>query len=655
MIRVINGVKQLCTLLALYMLSGVFSSLYAAESRSLLLNADQKSIQVAPAIDYVLDAADEFELTDILGMSFTPLEGNNIDFGFTTDKIWLRFSVTNDSNEPLEKVLRTSARFMRPLEIFLLREDSPAERLLFNDETQRFGERPLPELRFLAVHFELQPSETATFYVRFGAGGQATMNLDISSREIALTEQFNASLGITVFAGILITLILVNFFHYLALREPAYLVYVFYESFNVLYISHMEGFTWQYLWPNLPQWNDDATPIIAAGGLIIGNSFAMVFLNSKKYTPFLHKVFLGLVTIAAVILVITLLAGNRIGNQLAAPMLPISLVLCVIAAAIAAKKGHYLARYFMVAWAMFAVTAAIWSGTILGFFDASYNILTVYKITLAAQALILSMGLANQVRRINEQYVSTQGELIESLQGRLEDAKERMKLERENETTMLQLLQKSKQLATTSHDINQPIQSLRLALKALSLKSNEKDSTLQLEKTLDHMESLLGGALDEASLDLKNTGEKSSIQSLVAGNLVSDVVHQFENQARDKNIELKGFDSKAIVVIRELPLKRCLMNLVSNAINNTSRGGVLLGVRRRGNNVLFQVLDTGQGIPESEIDKILEPLNKGIDSSGHGLGLAIIKEICTEYGWTLSIQSRENRGSCFTLTVPIRI
>lgn len=630
----------------------ISQSVVALESVTIDVSVTQDPIDPSSYTAYLLDPTGGLELADVVDSQFKPLESNGINFGFTTDKIWLLFTVHNASNEAIAPILRTSARFMRPLEIFIRRSDGRSEQLLYNDETQAFGERPLPELRFLATNVELGAFEEAEIFIRFGAGGQATMALEIGSREHALAEQFRASIGVTVFAIILLTLILVNFFHFLAVRKLAYLVYVFYEAFNVLYIAHLEGFTFQYLWPNLPAWNDDATPTIAALGLLIGNIFAMVFLETRKYAPFLHKVFLVILAISGVTLVTTLLFGNWIGNQITAPLLPLSLLISVIAAALALKRGHYLARYFVAAWSLFAVVGVIWSGTILGIFTASYNVLTIYKIALATQAIILSMGLADQVRRMNNEYTRTQGELIENLEGRLEDTRERLQLEHENENAMLQLLQKSKQLATTSHDINQPIQSLRLALVALQRKSGP-EVTAHLEKTLDHMESVLGGALDVASDDLKKSTEQSAVKSLVVGSLIGDVVSQFAQQAVQKSLTLRKFDSKAIIVTRELPLKRCLMNLVSNALNNTVVGGVLVGVRRRGNELLFQVIDTGTGIPQKDIDSILEPLHKGIESVGHGLGLAIVSEICSEYNWKFIINSEERSGSCFTVIVPV--
>lgn len=626
-----------------------------ADGDAVLLSIESESVNPVGSVRYFLDAEGNLDVRDALQEEFLLLENNDIDFGFTADKIWLRFGVENTSSESLEKILTTSSRFMRPLEIYLYRDSQNIERLLYNDETHKFGERPLPEFRFLAAEFTLQAFEEATFLIRFGAGGQATMGLEITSREQALTEQFSAAIGIATFVSVLSVLIMVNFFHYLALRKAAYLFYIFYESMNMLYVAHMEGFTWQYLWPNLPALNADATPIISALGILIGNVFALVFLESWKYTPRLHRVLQFFIAISALILVITLLFNNRIGNQITAPMLPLSLLLNTVIAAVAIRRGHYLARYFLVAWGMWAVMAAIWSGNIMGYFSVSFDILTVYKISISIQAIILSMGLADQVRRLNNHYIETQHSLIENLNGRLQDAKERIRLEKENEESGMQLLQKSKQLATASHDINQPIQSLRLTLDALKRVNPGDESAVQLSSTLDHMESVLGSALDEASEDLKKSSKNSAINSLVIGSLIVEIVDQFSPQAQEKNISLQGYESKAVVVTQPMPLKRCLMNLVSNAIKATAEGGVLLGVRRRGSKVEFQVFDTGVGITEDDFGKIMQPLVTGDGAVGHGLGLAIVAETCAEYDWEFSMDSILGCGSRFSVSIPIRI
>ncbi|GAC1399044.1 MAG: hypothetical protein NVSMB52_12610 [Chloroflexota bacterium] len=101
-----------------------------------------------------------------------------------------------------------------------------------------------------------------------------------------------------------------------------------------------------------------------------------------------------------------------------------------------------------------------------------------------------------------------------------------------------------------------------------------------------------------------------------------------------------------------------LSNLVSNALNHTSRGAtVVCRADIHGDNVLFQIQDTGSGIPSNELPHIFDRFYRGRGSSrsqGHaGLGLAMVQEVASRHGGTVTVQSQVGEGSCFTLSLPV--
>jgi two-component system, sensor histidine kinase len=100
------------------------------------------------------------------------------------------------------------------------------------------------------------------------------------------------------------------------------------------------------------------------------------------------------------------------------------------------------------------------------------------------------------------------------------------------------------------------------------------------------------------------------------------------------------------------------MNLVANAIKFTSRGGILIGTRRRGNDVLLQIWDTGIGITEESMKHIYDEFyqvgNPQRDRmAGLGLGLAIVKRSMDLLGNEVTCQSRFGRGTVFSLRLPV--
>ena len=101
-------------------------------------------------------------------------------------------------------------------------------------------------------------------------------------------------------------------------------------------------------------------------------------------------------------------------------------------------------------------------------------------------------------------------------------------------------------------------------------------------------------------------------------------------------------------------LRRILQNLISNAIRYTNQGRVVVGARRRGQHVQLEIRDTGIGIAVEHQQKIFEEFQRLHDPAkpltpGHGLGLAISQRLARALHTLITVESRPQHGSCFTL------
>ena len=108
-------------------------------------------------------------------------------------------------------------------------------------------------------------------------------------------------------------------------------------------------------------------------------------------------------------------------------------------------------------------------------------------------------------------------------------------------------------------------------------------------------------------------------------------------------------------------LRQLFLNLVTNAIKYTTRGGAVeLTLKRRDGEVQFAVRDTGIGISAADLPYIFERFwradrarSRLSERGGFGLGLAISQWIAQAHGGTLTVQSRLHRGSTFTVSLPV--
>jgi len=219
---------------------------------------------------------------------------------------------------------------------------------------------------------------------------------------------------------------------------------------------------------------------------------------------------------------------------------------------------------------------------------------------------------------------------------------------------------KSQLLAAASHDLRQPLHALGLYTAALATRA--RDSTWQplvgnVQNAVNALEAQFAQLLDLSQLE---AGAHRPERSRVAlSPLFARVVAEFGPEAEAKGLHLRCVPTRLAVDSDAAMLERMLRNLVANAVRYTSRGGIVLGARRRGMRVSAVVIDTGVGIAPEHGERIFEEFYQvRCDStrrgtpSGMGLGLAIVRRLAKLLGHDVTVASRPGAGSCFRIDAP---
>ncbi len=219
---------------------------------------------------------------------------------------------------------------------------------------------------------------------------------------------------------------------------------------------------------------------------------------------------------------------------------------------------------------------------------------------------------------------------------------------------------KSKFLAAASHDLRQPVQSLTLLLSAI--KGQVKDrprtaSAVEMAKSaVDSLNGLLTGILDISKL---GAGVVTPILGDVdLGELVDRLTKEYGSRAAAEGLTLRYVSSAIWVRTDAALVERIARNLIENALRYTEKGGILIGLRKRGGNVRLDVIDTGIGIPadkQAEIFEEFRQLNNPARDASHGLGLglSIVSRLAQLLGAPVEVASRLSHGTRFSLLLPL--
>ena len=216
---------------------------------------------------------------------------------------------------------------------------------------------------------------------------------------------------------------------------------------------------------------------------------------------------------------------------------------------------------------------------------------------------------------------------------------------------------KTRFLAAASHDLRQPMQAITLLVESLQEHGREPQTQAVVESirgSVSTMARLLNAILDISRFDAGTVRPERSHFALAP---VLERVRQIHAEAAAaKGLEIRIVPTREVVETDPVLLYRILGNLLSNAVRHTERGGVLIGCRARGAEVVIEVWDTGPGIPESRQREIFQEFvqlgNPQRDrEQGLGLGLAIVERTARLLGHQVGVRSRVGRGSVFWLRV----
>lgn len=221
-------------------------------------------------------------------------------------------------------------------------------------------------------------------------------------------------------------------------------------------------------------------------------------------------------------------------------------------------------------------------------------------------------------------------------------------------------------LRRIAHDLKSPLISIGFSAKRMLRKEQNEETSGALKKIFDSSLHLTQW-IDETLFfhDLSESKWHEQLEEVDVKSLLKQTIDLLRENASEKNIEVefKASQSTLKIPCNESLMCRALVNLLSNALKYTPRGGkvdvtLVTYLNRRGTGVMeVSIKDNGIGIYEEDLEKVFEPHYRGKNISteeGKGIGLSFVKEVIDLHGGKILVQSEPNQGSTFSILLPIK-
>ncbi|MFI5148135.1 MAG: 7TM diverse intracellular signaling domain-containing protein [Bacteroidia bacterium] len=334
------------------------------------------------------------------------------NMGLSNSVFWVKFTVLNTSKENhlmlmLEQPSLDEVSVFSPNDQGRFEEDKQGEFKPFS-----FRKYKVPDYIF-TLHAPV--NNPVTYFIRIHSSDQIQLPFLLVSEQ-SLFEHINGkNLFSGIYVGLMLVMLLYNLFIYFSVRDKSYLYYVVYIASVLLTQTGLQGYPFQFLYPNYPALAINLEFFYPALVGVTGLFFLHSFIQTKHYTPRLYK-FTYLLYFAYLIGYILSLFKLYQASYLSIEVTAILVSIYIFAEAlIITRKGYRPARFFLIAWSIFLTGICIF--VLKDFEVLPYNTFTRYTMQAgsALEVLLISFGLADRINILKKEKEESQVRALDAL------------------------------------------------------------------------------------------------------------------------------------------------------------------------------------------------------------------------------------------------
>jgi diguanylate cyclase len=369
------------------LLSIFVSSTFATTLQPSRINGQQ--------VEVLIDPEHKLTVQNIISQKDLNWERSNFEipsYGFSTHTYWFRFTLPKQKND---SILELDYALLDDIFYYRLQDNKILETIHTGDK-RSFSDRPIQHRAFL---FPVPASEhSSTILLKIRTSSSVQIPLMLWPDKTFFEQDQYSFVEHGVYYGIALVMILYNLFLFLRLRDSAYGFYVLYViTFAFVQLS-LTGFSYQFIWPDSPDWNEKSlavlTPLIVVSGVV----FSSNFLKLDTYHTRLNKLLYIQTFIGIVISALSVFLPYHTMIPYAAGLAIISCItILLLSYYVMLKSMHKYAIYFAAAWSVFLIGVVILAMNKFGLLPRTWVTESAAQIGSAIEIILLSFALAERL------------------------------------------------------------------------------------------------------------------------------------------------------------------------------------------------------------------------------------------------------------------
>jgi len=397
-----------------YLLFIIFCSypIYAQQDATAIVYQPAGFVQIDHGIK-ILEDKDHNLLPDSVFASqkFVPAPDGTPNLGITHSAYWLKITLKNET-ELNHLIMKISNANLDSITFF--DSSTKAMRAITSGACLPFMQRAYQSTDYL-FRVSIAPHTQKEIFLRVSSRGALLLPLSAGTESKILDTDKYKDIFWGMYIGLMLAMLLYNFFVYLTTKDKSYLFYITYVLAVIITQTALSGYAFQLLWPHNSWLAENCiflTPPIAG---LTGLEFMRHFLRTKLYLPKADKAYITFYILYILGVIFCFASKYMIGLNLIDMSAGLVSIYMLVIAIIISRKGYRPANFFVIAWIVFLVGVFIF--VFKNFNLLPYNNFTIFTMPAgsAMEVLLLSFALADRINILKKEKEASQAEALSAL------------------------------------------------------------------------------------------------------------------------------------------------------------------------------------------------------------------------------------------------